>query len=203
MSRQALPTSTVPERIVAPHPGDVLGVPIAVDYTFGFIDISGFTAYCEKEGEHAAIELLTRFRSLTRSVAVRRGVRVAKWLGDGVMLVAADQNPAVATVAEVIVRCDAVGLHTHAGLGRGPVLLFEGDDYVGRPVNLAARLCDAAERGEMLSNGLSPDLPDWVKAEPGVPLALGGIGVVDDVVGLQIATDVAERFQLGDEIFAA
>ena len=83
---------------------------IAVDYTFGLLDISGFTAYCEKEGEHAAIEVLTRFRSLTRSVAVRRGVRVAKWLGDGVMLVAADQGPVVATVAEVVVRCDATGL---------------------------------------------------------------------------------------------
>jgi adenylate cyclase len=202
MSRQALPTSTVPERIVAPHPGDVLGVPIAVDYTFGFLDISGFTAYCEKEGEHAAIELLTRFRSLTRSVAVRRGVRVAKWLGDGVMLVAADQGPVVATVAEVIVRCDAIGLHTHAGLGRGPVLLFEGDDYVGRPVNLAARLCDAAALGEMLSCGLSDALPTWIETEPGVPLALGGIGVVDGVVGLRIADEVAERFRLG-EIVAA
>ena len=202
MSRQALPTSTVPERIVAPHPGDVLGVPIAVDYTFGFLDISGFTAYVEKEGEHAAIELLTRFRTLTRSVAVRRGVRVAKWLGDGVMLVAADQGPAVATVAEVIVRCESIGLHTHAGLGRGPVLLFEGDDYVGRPVNLAARLCDAAERGEMLSSGLSDALPAWIEADPGVPLALGGIGVVDGVVGLRITDEVAERFRLG-EIVAA
>jgi adenylate cyclase len=202
MSRQVLPTSTVPERIVAPHPGDVLGVPMAVDYTFGFLDISGFTAYCEKEGEHAAIELLTRFRSLTRDVAVRRGVRVAKWLGDGVMLVAADQGPVVATVAEVIVRCDAAGLHTHAGLGRGPVLLFEGDDYVGRPVNLAARLCDAAALGEMLSCGLSDALPTWIDADPGVPLALGGIGVVDNVVGLRISEEIAERFRLG-EIVAA
>jgi adenylate cyclase len=203
MSRQALPTSTVPERTVAPHPGDVLGVPIAVDYTFGFLDISGFTAYCEQEGEHAAIELLTRFRSLTRSVAVRRGVRVAKWLGDGVMLVAADQGPVVATVAEVIVRCDAIGLHTHAGLGRGPVLLFEGDDYVGRPVNLAARLCDAAEMGEMLSSGLSDvALPSWIEADPEVPLALGGIGVVDGVVGLRVTDEIAERFRMGDVVAA-
>jgi class 3 adenylate cyclase len=202
MSRQALPTSTVPERTVAPHPGDVLGVPIAVDYTFGFLDISGFTAYCEKEGEHAAIELLTRFRLLTRSVAVRRGVRVAKWLGDGVMLVAADQGPAVATVAELIVRCAAFGLHTHAGLARGPVLLFEGDDYVGRPVNLAARLCEAAEQGEMLSCGLLDGLPGWVQAEPGVPLSLGGMGVIDGVVALRVVTEVAERFRL-DQIVAA
>jgi class 3 adenylate cyclase len=127
---------------------------------------------------------------------------VAKWLGDGVMLVAADQGPAVATVGEIIVRCAAIGLHTHAGLARGPVLLFEGDDYVGRPVNLAARLCDAAEQGEMLSCGLSDALPTWVQAEPGVPLALGGIGVVDHVVALRVGAEVAERFRV-DEIVAA
>lgn len=202
MSRTALPTSSVPERIVAPHPGDALGVPIAVDYTFGFLDISGFTAYCEEEGEHAAIELLTRFRLLTRSVAVRRGVRVAKWLGDGVMLVAADQGPVVATIGELVVRCAAIGLHTHAGLARGPVLLFEGDDYVGRPVNLAARLCEAAARGEMLSCGLAGALPAWVDAEPAVPLAVGGLGVVDGVVALRVVAEVAERFRL-DEVVAA
>jgi adenylate cyclase len=202
MPRQALPTSTVPERTVAPHPGDSLGVPIAVDYTFGFLDISGFTHYCEQEGEHAAIELLTRFRLLTRSVAVRRGVRIAKWLGDGVMLVAADQNPAVAAVAEIIVRCAAIGLHTHAGLARGPVLLFEGDDYVGRPVNLAARLCDAADQGQMLSSGLADSLPSWVEPDPETPLSLGGMGLVDGVVALRVLDDVAERFRLG-EIVAA
>jgi adenylate cyclase len=30
------------------------------------------------------------------------------------------------------------------------VILFEGDDYIGRPVNLAARLCDEAEPHQLL-----------------------------------------------------
>jgi adenylate cyclase len=196
MSRQMLPTSSLTERMVAPHPGDRFGDPFAVDYTFGFVDISGFTAYCDQQGEHAAIELLTRFRLITRSIAVRRGVRVAKWLGDGVMLVAADQGPLVATVGELIARCAATGLHTHAGLARGPVLLFEGDDYVGRPVNLAARLCEAADQGEILSCGLAGLLPDWVQAEPEVPLALAGLGVLDGVVALVVSAEVAERFTI-------
>jgi class 3 adenylate cyclase len=32
----------------------------------------------------------------------------------------------------------------------GEVILFEGDDYIGSPVNLAARLCDGAHPGEVL-----------------------------------------------------
>jgi adenylate cyclase len=202
MSPKSLPTSTVTERIVAPHPGEPIGRPVAVDHTFGFVDISGFTTYCEREGEHAAIEVLTRFRQLTRSIAVRRGVRVAKWLGDGVMLVAADQGPVVATVGELLVRCEATGLHTHAGLARGSVLLFEGDDYVGRPVNLAARLCDAAGAGEMLSSGLMGALPEWVSPDAEVPMALSGIGVVDGVIGLRVNADVRERFVAGATVAA-
>ena len=38
----------------------------------------------------------------------------------------------------------------HAGISGGHVLLFEGDDYIGRPVNLAARLCDEADPHQVL-----------------------------------------------------
>src|SRR4051812_2448812 len=110
MSRLSLPGPSLRERADPPRPGDPFGDPVAVDYTFSFVDITGFTAYCQREGEHAAITLLTRFRFLARSIAVRRGVRVAKWLGDGVMLVAADQGPMLAAAAELVIRCAASGL---------------------------------------------------------------------------------------------
>ena len=41
-------------------------------------------------------------------------------------------------------------LPLRAGLAAGRVILFEGDDYIGRPVNLAARLCDEAEPHQLL-----------------------------------------------------
>jgi class 3 adenylate cyclase len=198
MSRRLVPSPEVTQRMVAPQTGDPVGDPVPMAYAFAFVDISGFTTYCQREGEHAAITLLTHFRHLTRTIAVRRGVRVAKWLGDGVMLVAADQGPMAATVGELLVRCTAAGLDTHAGLARGPVLLFEGDDYVGRPVNLAARLCDAAEKGEILSCGLGPELPEWMTPDPMTSIALSGIGVVTDVVPLRIAADVADLFGSDD-----
>ena len=192
--RPALPSSPFSDRTAEPATGDLVGDPVAVDDVFAFVDISGFTSYCEGHGEHAAIEVLTRFRSITRAIAVRRGVRVAKWLGDGVMLVAADSAQLVAAVAELVIRAAARGIDTHAGMARGPVLLFEGDDYVGRTVNLAARLCDVAGPGEVLCIDLGDELPDWVELTAALPQALAGMGVVDRVTRLVVRADVAAWF---------
>ena len=41
-----------------------------------------------------------------------------------------------------------------AGLARGPVIMFEGDDYIGRATNVASRLCDSAMPGEVLEPGM-------------------------------------------------
>jgi class 3 adenylate cyclase len=192
--RPALPRSAFSERTAVPATGDLVGDPVAVENVFAFVDISGFTSYCEGHGEHAAIEVLTGFRSNTRAIAVRRGVRVAKWLGDGVMLVSSEPAPLVAAVAELLIRAAARGIHTHAGMARGPVLLFEGDDYVGRTVNLAARLCDVATAGEVLCVDLGDELPDWVHLEPTDAKDLAGMGVVDDVARLVVRADVAAWF---------
>ena len=38
-----------------------------------------------------------------------------------------------------------------AGIATGPVILFEGDDYIGSIVNLASRLADLAQPGQLLA----------------------------------------------------
>ena len=91
-------------------------------------------------GEHAAIDALNAFRNLTRDIATRRGVRIASWLGDGAMLIGTEVGPAIAAAAELIARYDANTLALRGGIADGWALLFDGDDYIGRPVNLAARL---------------------------------------------------------------
>jgi len=192
--RPALPSSPSSERTAVPATGDLVGDPVAVDDVFAFVDISGFTSYCEGQGEHAAIQVLTGFRSITRAIAVRRGVRVAKWLGDGVMLVSAETGPLVAAVAELLIRTAARGIDTHAGMARGPVLLFEGDDYVGRTVNLAARLCDVAGPGEVLCVALGDEVPEWVELVEAEPQELAGMGVVDELSRLVVRADVAAWF---------
>jgi hypothetical protein len=162
--------------IEPPVPFEQTGEPIAVERNFAFVDITGFTEFCDKHGDHAAIDVLTRFRTLCRHISARRGVRVAKWLGDGAMLVGVEEGPVIASVAELVARTPAEGIDTHGGIASGTVLLFEGDDYVGRPPNLASRLCDAAEPGEILTHSLSSELPPWIETRDSVTVEVAGVG---------------------------
>ena len=124
-----------------------------VERTFAFVDLCGFTAFTEARGDEEAVAVLTRLRGAVRSIASDLGVRVAKWLGDGAMFVGRDGSPVVATVLELGQQLadSSLELPLRAGLASGPVILFEGDDYSGRAVNLAARLADAAGPREVLA----------------------------------------------------
>ena len=117
-----------------------------VQRTFAFADLSGFTNYTAEFGDDAAGHVLGDFRAITRRLASDRGVRVAKWLGDGCMVVAIDHEDMIAFALdlerEATAACDP--LSVRIGVATGRALLFEGDDYIGSAVNLAARLCDAA-----------------------------------------------------------
>jgi class 3 adenylate cyclase/YHS domain-containing protein len=126
--------------------------------TFAFVDLSGFTALTDHEGDERAVAVLNGFRSRLRETCSRRGVRIAKWLGDGAMLVCVDPAPLLGAVLElehaVVAHRDLVpedALDIRTGVATGPVILFEGDDYIGHAVNLAARLCDAAPPGAVLA----------------------------------------------------
>ncbi len=119
---------------------------------FGFVDLCGFTRFTDAHGDEEAVAILTGFRTLVREVASEFGVRVAKWLGDGAMFVSTEPEPLVAALVELERRIEVEGasLPVRAGMAGGEVILFEGDDYIGSPVNLAARLCDGAHPGEVL-----------------------------------------------------
>lgn len=156
---------------------------------FAFVDVCDFTSFTDRYGAAASIEVLQRFRSACRDVTARRGTRVAKWLGDGVMLVGAEPGPIIATVAELLLRFDDDPFDIHAGIAAGPVLLFEGDDHIGRAVNLAARLCEAAGPSEMLVAGLADHTPDWVELIGTVTVRATGIGDITGVRQLRAAED--------------
>jgi adenylate cyclase len=158
---------------------------LRIERTFIFVDLSGFTAYTRAHGADRAAAVLTYFRHETRSVAAQRGVRVAKWLGDGAMLVGVEAGPSVALGAHLIAQLGSVGSSVRVGIATGTALLFEGDDYIGEPVNLAARLCSAAHPGEVLAACARADLPYWVKVAGTHSIELKGIGTVTDVLRLQ------------------
>jgi len=90
---------------------------------------------------------------------------VVKWLGDGAMLSSTMPDALVALAIEIDVRMsiEAPPLPVRIGLAHGPVIMFEGDDYIGRAVNLAARLCDRAQPHDVLATGdMATSGPSWV-----------------------------------------
>ena len=162
---------------------------------FGFVDLSGFTSFTDTHGDEEAGHVLTGFRSAVRDVSSRRGVRVAKWQGDGAMFVSVEPGPLVEAVLEIEEKIDkaASPLRLRGGMTFGHVILFEGDDYIGSAVNLAARLCDVAAPHEMLvSCELEDYIPPWATAEPAVPVDVRGFAQPVPVLRVHRREDTAD-----------
>ena len=172
-----------------------------VPRTFLFLDLSGFTNYTAAYGDAAAGRILGTFRTLVREVASERGTRIAKWLGDGCMVVSVDQMAAIEFVTDLERRASAVcaPLTLRAGLATGHALLFEGDDYIGSAVNMAARLCDYASGFDVLMPTMHLErLPEGVTAEPYGEVELRGFPGKVDVVRLTGAPTELPRHDTGE-----
>jgi class 3 adenylate cyclase/YHS domain-containing protein len=189
---------------------------VRVHRNFGFLDLSGFTALTESEGDERAVSVLSAFRALVRDVCSRRGVRIAKWLGDGAMLVCIEGPSLLAAVLEMqhAMGTLQVPANLRCGVSSGEVILLEGDDYIGHAVNLAARLCDLAPGRVALATGsVLGDLPKWgavlgteETAVRGIerPLPVSRIGLrplspptaPDPVCGIPLTGEVAEEAAL-------
>jgi len=137
---------------------------VRVQRSFAFIDLSGFSALTAHEGDERAVQLIGGFRAVVRDTCSRRGVRIAKWLGDGAMLVGVETSPLVASMLELQYRAAADGMPVGmtCGVTSGAVILLEGDDYIGHAVNVASRLCDLAEPHHVLATEpVAEHLPAW------------------------------------------
>ena len=119
--------------------------------SFAFVDLCGFTAYMDEHGDQDGILALAALRTATRASAEEHGVRIAKWLGDGAMLIGMEHDPVLECTLGIQERLpQASQPPMRGGVSSGPAVLFEGDDYVGRAVNVAARLCAAADPWQIL-----------------------------------------------------
>jgi adenylate cyclase len=167
---------------------------VRVHRNFAFVDVSGFTALTEHEGDEHAVDVLTAFRALLRDICARRGVRIAKWLGDGVMLVGVDTQPLLASILELhYVVCEVSSpvqtVSIRSGISSGDVILMEGDDYIGHAVNVAARLCDLAQDGEALATpSVMDELPRWGVVVAQKDVALRGVEKPVPTSSLRMAT---------------
>jgi class 3 adenylate cyclase len=142
--------------------------------TFCFLDLCGFTSFTDEHGDQEAVAVLGHLRAVLRAEAENHGVRVTKWLGDGAMLSCLEAEPVIRCAALVrdVLQTDG-RLALRGGICQGNVIMFEGDDYIGAAVNVAARLCSQAAPGQLLvTGGTSGAVPEELS-----PVALGEISV--------------------------
>ena len=164
-----------------------------------FCDIRGFTAFCETAEPEETIEVLQTYHEEMGKLINNHGAGVDHRMGDGIMVLFNDPLPcedpagdavrlAVAMrerMAEICKKWKRLGHRLGFGVGVslgyatvGMVGYENRSDYTasGTAVNLAARLCDQAENGEIL---LSPRaytaVEDDFRCEPTGEVNLKGI----------------------------
>lgn len=114
-----------------------------------FADLSGFTELTERSGDRAAADVALSLAELATEEAGRHGGEVVKLLGDGVLLHLPDPTDAVRVALAIVDGADSLGLPpAHVGVEAGS-MLYEGGDYFGRTVNLAARIASEAGPGQV------------------------------------------------------
>jgi class 3 adenylate cyclase len=122
-----------------------------------FTDLVGSTELRSRLGEAAAEDLRRRHDALVTVAVEGAGGTVVKNLGDGLMATfggASDGVAAAMAIQQAIDRHNHSGatpLGVRIGVSAGDVA-FENDDCFGTPVIEAARLCAAAQGGQILAS---------------------------------------------------
>jgi len=150
-----------------------------------FCDVSGSTALGESIDPEALRALLARYFERMKQIIERHGGTVEKFVGDAVMAVFGvpvvhedDALRAVRAAAEMRDALPDLGVQARLGLNTGEVVTGTEERLAtGDPVNIAARLEQAAPPGEIL---LGPEthalVAQSVETEALEPLALKGKG---------------------------
>jgi class 3 adenylate cyclase/tetratricopeptide (TPR) repeat protein len=148
-----------------------------------FCDVTGSTDLGESIDPEALRELLARYFERMKTIVERHGGAVEKFIGDAVMAVFGvpsahedDALRAVRAAAEMRAALPELGLQARIGVNTGMVVTGTEERLAtGDAVNVAARLEQAAEPGEVLLG--QPTLAlvqEAVEVEPLEPLQLKG-----------------------------
>jgi adenylate cyclase len=134
------------------------------EVTIAFADLAGFTALSERLPIEDLGRVASRFEELVLDLSGAH-VRLVKVLGDGAMLAAEEPAPLVGTLLDLVdAAADEDLPPVHAGVAHGPALHSAGD-WLGRTVNVAARLCAVAPPWTVLATGEAATEPhDWAEA---------------------------------------
>ena len=124
--------------------------PVRAVRTILFTDLVGSTQAVVAMGDQRWGELLERHTRLVRSRAAEHGLRVIRFMGDGVLLVADRPGDAIDAARALTSEVPAeLGLAIRAGIHTGECDLTH-DDVAGVAVHIGARIGDLAGPGEVL-----------------------------------------------------
>jgi class 3 adenylate cyclase/tetratricopeptide (TPR) repeat protein len=167
-----------------------------------FCDVTGSTALGESIDPEALRALLARYFERMKSIVERHGGSVEKFIGDAVMAVFGvpvvhedDALRAVRAAAEMQEALPELGVQARIGVTTGEVVTGTEERLAtGDAVNVAARLEQAADPGEVLLGEATLALVrDDVDAEPVKPLTLKGKAKPVPAYRLQAVHEAAER----------
>ena len=172
-----------------------------------FADVSGSTRLYETEGDDAALDAIGRCIGRLSQAAAATGGRVLKTMGDEVMVLfptadaaangASEMHAAVATLPPV----NGTKLGVRIGFHSGPVIQ-RGNDVFGDTVNLAARLVEHAQKGQIVTSEetlqqLSPALRACSRRLHAIPIKgkadRGGLCEIEWRPASDTTTDAAPR----------
>jgi class 3 adenylate cyclase len=141
--------------------GDLPLYPLGTPYTapairaIVFTDLCGSVAQTHELGDDAHMQLLREHNDIVRAELASRGGREVKHTGDGIMAsfssAAAAVDFAIAVQRALASRNEVAptSLDVRIGISAGEPLTDDTDDLFGAAVQLAARLCGAAARGDI------------------------------------------------------
>jgi hypothetical protein len=122
-----------------------------------FTDLESSTALTQRLGDEGAQELLRGHNTAVRSALDANGGREVKHTGDGIM--AAFPSAVSAVQAGIAIQRELVGAEVRVRVGTNAgEPIAEDDDLFGTAVQLAARITDRAEPGQVLVSRVVMDL---------------------------------------------
>ena len=177
--------------------------------TLLFCDLVGSTALLTRLGDEKGNEVRRDHLAALRDALGRHGGTEVKSLGDGLMVAFSSAADAVAaavamqrSIARLGRRDSSVSLALRVGVSIGESTQ-EDDDWFGTPVVEAARLCAAAEPGQILVNELVLAVMRALRT-PGYesrgPMALKGLADAVSVWSVSWELDAGYRPPLPDQL---
>jgi class 3 adenylate cyclase/tetratricopeptide (TPR) repeat protein len=141
--------------VAPPHP--IEGEQSAPEIrTFLIADVRGYTRFTVEHGDEAAARLAARFADLVEETVTAREGRVIELRGDEALVVFSSPRAALRGAMDLQQRFaqereESTSFEAGIGLDAGEAVPVKGG-FRGAALNLAARLCSLAGRGEVLAS---------------------------------------------------